>query len=155
MSMTDPIADFLTRVRAVPHVVDATSPFDSADRVSSDGTTGWADVSFDAATVTRTADQQLISWMYWHQSGETDGLDSGIPDTVEAHIIRPYPQATAGTPRSLSFEPVTGAFRFRFTPDPTATAPTVIAAIVIFVPSALIAHRFAEGPAHPHVPEAT
>ncbi len=31
----------------------------------------------------------------------------------------------------------------------------LIAAIVIFVPSALIAHRFAEGPAHPHAPETT
>ena len=31
----------------------------------------------------------------------------------------------------------------------------LIAAILIFIPSALLAHRFAEGPSHPHVPEAT
>ena len=90
---------------------------------------GAADVAFDAATVTRTADDQLISWMYWHQSGQTDGLDSGIPDAVEAQIIRPYPQATAGTPRSLSFDPVTGAFRFRYAPDPA------VAALDVAVPS--------------------
>ena len=62
------IADFLTRVRAVPHVVDATSPFDSADRVSADGRTGWADVSFDAS------------------GGDVQGVIDGI--TAEADALR-------------------------------------------------------------------
>ena len=41
------IADFLTRVRAVPGVTDATSPF--GQPVSADGTIGYADISFDAS----------------------------------------------------------------------------------------------------------
>lgn len=40
---------------------------------------------------------------------------------------------------------------FRF-PGPTWF---LIAAIVIFTPAAMLAHRFAEGPAHPHSPEPT
>lgn len=81
----------------------------------------------DATIVTRTADEQMISWMYWHMPATFDGLDSGIPDVVESQIIRPYPQATAGRPESLRFDPATGAYRFRYVPDPTIDAPTSIA----------------------------
>lgn len=80
----------------------------------------------DATLVTRMADEQLVSWMYWHHPGGVDGLDSELPDEVESQIVRPYPQATAGTPESLSFDPVTGAFAYRFAPDPSVTAPTSI-----------------------------
>jgi len=80
----------------------------------------------DATLVTRLADEQLVSWMYWHHAGGGTVDDSPLPDVVESQIVRPYPQATAGTPRSLRFDPVTGAFEFRFTPDSSIDAPTSI-----------------------------
>ena len=39
-------------------------------------------------------------------------------------LVRTYPQATAGTPLRLSFDTGTGAFRYRYRPDPAVTAPT-------------------------------
>lgn len=80
----------------------------------------------DATLVTRFADEQFVSWMYWHQPAGITGLDSDLPDEVETQIVRAYPQATAGTPRALSFDPVTGAFQYRYTPDPAIEAPTSI-----------------------------
>ena len=80
----------------------------------------------DATLVTRFADEQFVSWMYWHQPAGIAGLDSDLPDEVETQIVRAYPQATAGTPRSLSFDPITGAFQYRYTPDPAIEAPTSI-----------------------------
>jgi endoglycosylceramidase len=40
--------------------------------------------------------------------------------------VRTYAQATAGQPRSQSFDPTTGSFRFAYVPDHTITAPTSI-----------------------------
>jgi len=87
---------------------------------------GASDNPLDATLVTRLADAQLVSWMYWHHAGVTTGLDSRLPDEVESQIVRVYPQATAGTPRALSFDPVTGAFDYRYTPDNSITAPTSV-----------------------------
>jgi endoglycosylceramidase len=40
--------------------------------------------------------------------------------------VRTYPQATAGVPQSLRFDPSNGAFRFVYRPDPRISAPTVV-----------------------------
>ncbi len=80
----------------------------------------------DASVVTRMADERFVSWMYWHLSAATSATDSAIEDTVEAHIIRPYPQATAGTPGTLRYAPATGEFSYTFAPEPSVGAPTSI-----------------------------
>ena len=41
-------------------------------------------------------------------------------------FLRPYPRATAGTPRSISYDMRTGRFMFKFTHDPSVDAPTEI-----------------------------
>ena len=81
----------------------------------------------DAAIVTRLADERHVSWMYWHLAPATSPTDSTIEDVVEAQIIRPYPQATAGTPGTLRYAPATGEFSYSFTPDASIDAPTSIA----------------------------
>ncbi|HTN99833.1 MAG TPA: cellulase family glycosylhydrolase, partial [Microthrixaceae bacterium] len=81
----------------------------------------------DVTIATRMADEQFVSWMYWHGSTALTPIDSSIPDVVEAQIIRPYPQATAGTPGSLKYVPSSGDFSYKFVPDATITAPTSIA----------------------------
>lgn len=80
----------------------------------------------DVTIATRLADEQFVSWMYWHQAGALTGTDSSLPDSVEAQIVRPYPQATAGRPRQLSYDPATGVLRYSFDPDHSIDAPTSI-----------------------------
>ena len=87
-------------------------------------------------------DEYLVGWMYWHYknwgdpttvSGETgaQGLFSQDSDltTLKAGkadlLVRPYPQATAGIPLQLAFDPQTKVFAYRYAPRP-ATAPTEI-----------------------------
>lgn len=67
---------------------------------------------------TRLADENLVSWFHWHHGG--------YPDVVESQLVRTYAQATAGRPLAQSFDPATGDFTFRFTPDHSITAPTSI-----------------------------
>ena len=91
-------------------------------------------------SITRLADEYLVGWMYWHYknwgdpttvSGETgaQGLFSQDSDLTSLKsgkadlLVRPYPQATAGIPLQLAFDPETKVFRYRYTPRP-ATAPT-------------------------------
>jgi endoglycosylceramidase len=80
----------------------------------------------DVAIATRLADEQFVSWMYWHGAPASSPTDSQIPDAVEAHLIRPYPEATAGTPGSLRYDPATGSFSFTFVADRSIDAPTSI-----------------------------
>jgi endoglycosylceramidase len=93
-------------------------------------------------SITRLADEYLVGWMYWHYknwgdpttvSGETgaQGLfsqDSDLTTLKSAKadlLVRPYPQATAGIPLQLAFDPQTKVFVYRYAPRP-ATAPTEI-----------------------------
>ena len=80
----------------------------------------------DVSIATRAADDEFVSWMYWASAAAQSPTDSALPDEVEAHLIRPYPQATAGTPGQLRYEPTTGAFTYSFTPDASIDAPTSI-----------------------------
>ncbi|MCB1256263.1 MAG: cellulase family glycosylhydrolase [Microthrixaceae bacterium] len=72
------------------------------------------------------ADEQFVSWMFWHMYRATSPYDTVIPDVVESQIIRPYPQATAGRPGALSYDPATGAFSYSYAPDSSIEAPTSI-----------------------------
>lgn len=80
----------------------------------------------DVTLATKLADQQFVSWMYWHGPRALSPLDSSLPDVVESQIIRPYPQATAGRPGALSFSPQDGKFSYSFNPDASIDAPTSI-----------------------------
>lgn len=80
----------------------------------------------DVTLAAREADARAISWIYWHHAGAVSELDSALPDPVEAQIVRPYAQATAGRPGPASFDPATGRFEYRYTPDATVDAPTSI-----------------------------
>jgi endoglycosylceramidase len=99
----------------------------------------------DTATA---ADAQFTNWFYWHyknwkdpttqsQGSGAQGLFTDDTDftTVKVSklklVERTYPQATAGTPLALSFDPATAAFSYRYTPR-AATGPTEI-----YVPVAL------------------
>ena len=100
------------------------------------------------ARVTRLADERLVGWQYWSYknwrdpttqskgTGEqgmfSDDADLGSVKQEKLRILaRAYPQATAGIPRALSFDPETAHFTYRYTPRP-GTAPTEI-----YVPVAL------------------
>lgn len=94
------------------------------------------------------ADQRLVGWQYWayknwrdpttesQTSGgqslfaRDDDLASVKLDKLRV-LSRCYPQATAGIPLELSFDPDSGAFSYRYTPR-AAGGPTEI-----YVPVAL------------------
>jgi endoglycosylceramidase len=86
------------------------------------------------------ADDHAMGWTYWaHKRWDDpttadtaqglfrdDGdLDSAKQDKL-AELVRTYPQATAGVPGPIRYDPATGAFDYRYTPDPSVTAPTRI-----------------------------
>ncbi|MFC9876406.1 cellulase family glycosylhydrolase [Nocardia salmonicida] len=88
---------------------------------------------------TAAADQALTGWMHWaykHWNDPTtadtaqglftaDGdLSSTKPDKLRT-LVRTYPQATAGIPRSLSFDAATGEFHYTYDPA-SMRAPTEI-----------------------------
>lgn len=85
------------------------------------------------------ADQHLMGWMHWAYkqwndpttADEAQGLfaDDGDLSSVKRdkvrELVRTYPQATAGVPRSLSFDADTGDFRYTYHPRELG-APTEI-----------------------------
>lgn len=94
------------------------------------------------------ADELFVPWFYWHyknwsdpttqsqgsgsQSMFADDTDlSSVKDDKLRLLERSYPQATAGIPLALSFDPDTAAFSYRYTPR-SAGGPTEI-----YVPVAL------------------
>jgi endoglycosylceramidase len=109
------------------------------------GATDQVDVLEQVMTL---SEQRLVGWQYWayknwrdpttesQTSGSQslflrdDDLSTVKLDKLRA-LSRTYPQATAGIPQALSFDPATGAFSYRYTPR-LASAPTEI-----FVPLAL------------------
>jgi len=74
---------------------------------------------YNATVPGRLADEQLVSWLHWSIGT--------YADEVEVHLQRTYPQATAGTPEYLRFDPATGRTTFRYRPDHSLDAPTVLA----------------------------
>ena len=96
----------------------------------------------DIGRVTTLADQHLTGWTYWAYKlygdptgSASEGLfgDDGDLTTLKAPkadlLIRPYFQALAGTPQSMSFDASSKHFALSYTPR-TATAPTQV-----FLPS--------------------
>lgn len=102
---------------------------------------GATDDVTDVARLVGLADTNLVGWLYWAYktwndptttgSGGAQSLFTSDSDlsTVKLDKLRAlersYPQATAGTPLALSFNPDSGDFHYRYTPN-TSQAPTEI-----------------------------
>ncbi len=75
----------------------------------------------NSTRLTELADEHLLSWMYWDYNGFTTA-----PEIVRTNVVRAYASATAGTPTLQRFDPGSGRFELRYTPDPSITAPTSV-----------------------------
>lgn len=93
------------------------------------------------AAFTSAADKRLVGWLYWSWKFYADPTGSRAEALVMADgrlrstarvLSRTYPEAVAGTPTSVSFDPATGAFELSYVPDRRIQAPTVV-----FVPTAV------------------
>jgi len=85
--------------------------------------------------VTAFADALDLGWTYWSWKYYDDPTGSSFEALVTARgtleptvaaLTRTYAQAVAGTPRSVKFDPLTGAFSLTYTPDHRIHAPTVV-----------------------------
>lgn len=86
------------------------------------------------------ADANQMGWMYWAYKYWNDpttadtaqGLFTNDADltSVKAdklkHLVRTYPQATAGTDLKFAYDSTSGLFRMSYRADPTIAAPTRI-----------------------------
>lgn len=102
----------------------------------------------------RAADKRFAGWLYWHYRSTrgpgyrlpdpfTDGEAGG--DAVGRLLVRTYPQATAGTPVSMGFDPATGDFTYTYAPGPRSAEPgpagvTVIYTSALHYPRGYTAH---------------
>ncbi len=89
---------------------------------------------------TAAADDSFASWMHWaykHWDDPTtaDGAQGMFTDDADLStvkedklrtLVRTYPQATAGTPVDLSFDPDTGEFSYTYEPSADIDEPTEI-----------------------------
>ena len=89
--------------------------------------------------LTAAMDQNLVGWTYWswkYYSDPTGSSAEGLvmPDgklrSTALILSRTYPEAVAGRPTSMTFDPTNGAFRLDYVPNHAILAPTVI-----FVPT--------------------
>ncbi len=87
------------------------------------------------AWLTAVADQYQLGWTYWSwkyygdPTGSSDEAlvrSSGELAPTIASLSRAYPQAVAGVPRSIRFDPVTGRFELTYLPMADRRARTVI-----------------------------
>jgi len=93
-------------------------------------------LAIDAAV----ADEFLMGWTHWAYkrwndpttADDAQGMfrdDRRLSTVKRAKVralVRTYAQATAGTPLEMRFDTGTGAFRYRYRPDPSIEAPTEI-----------------------------
>jgi endoglycosylceramidase len=141
--------------------------FDNADKQSSE--TGQAlllsefGATNDAMTLGRVielADEHMVSWQYWHYCECDDPTTSGTgvqgvvrradrPPSGQnlnraklALLERPYPQATAGTPERVHFDPESRAFHLAYsTSAPSGELPRELTTDV-FVPPIHYPHGY-------------
>lgn len=93
----------------------------------------------DLARLTGLADQRLDGWMYWAYKAWGDPTGQPATESLFRNdarltslnnrkadvLIRPYPQAVAGTPKSLSWDAGTRVMQFRYRAG-RQPAPTII-----------------------------
>ncbi|HVB90619.1 MAG TPA: cellulase family glycosylhydrolase [Acidimicrobiales bacterium] len=89
--------------------------------------------------ITKQEDLFLVSWTYWswkYYDDPTGSADEALVTyqgklrSTALALARTYPEAVAGKPTSLLFDPTNGAFHLVYTPDHAIHAPTVV-----FVPT--------------------
>ena len=93
-----------------------------------------SDTSLPSA-ITGSADHSLLGWSYWSWRYYADPTGSAAESLVMAGgslrstarvLSRVYPEAIAGTPLAMSFDPRRDVFSFSYRADPSISAPTVI-----------------------------
>ncbi len=87
------------------------------------------------SSITAHADEKLVGWAYWSWRFYADPTgsaaealvmeDGRLRSTVQV-LSRVYPEAVAGTPISMSFDPLTGRFALEYRPGPRVRATTVV-----------------------------
>ncbi|HUC37498.1 MAG TPA: cellulase family glycosylhydrolase [Acidimicrobiales bacterium] len=97
---------------------------------------GSGEDTVDLGRIADLADQNLLSWTYWQwklyddpTGGSTEALVSsdGALDKTKAQIlVRPYAQAVAGTPVSMSYDPTSKVFELSYSAAASISAPTVV-----------------------------
>lgn len=121
---------------AIHHALSTSASLNAAVYMSEFGS---SDDLSDITRVTQLADENLISWNYWAYksfndptgSGQTESMfnnDQNLASVKSAKLAileRTYPQATAGIPQTLSFDPSSGIFLYSFIAQ-IAQGPTVI-----------------------------
>jgi endoglycosylceramidase len=85
--------------------------------------------------VTAQTNAHLVGWAYWSWQYYADPTGSAAESLLMADgrlrstaqvLSQTYPEAVAGRPTSISFNPSTGAFALRYVPDHSLRARTVI-----------------------------
>ncbi len=88
----------------------------------------------------QAADESLMGWTHWAYkrwndpttADDAQGLfrdDADLTSVKRAKVrvlVRTYAQATAGTPLRMRFSPATGGFDYRYRPNRSIDAPTVV-----------------------------
>jgi endoglycosylceramidase len=88
----------------------------------------------------QAADENLMGWTHWAYkrwndpttADDAQGLfrdDADLTSVKRAKLrvlVRTYAQATAGTPLRMRFAPAGGGFDYRYRPNRSIAAPTVI-----------------------------
>ncbi|MFC7449416.1 cellulase family glycosylhydrolase [Rhodococcus daqingensis] len=100
---------------------------------------GDGDPTVLSSTLAR-ADARFIGWQYWHYSsifGPTGRPDPFLGE-VGRQLVRTYPQATAGQPVQLRFNPEGGDFEYTYRPRPAAR-PTEIYVSDLHYPGGYVA----------------
>lgn len=82
------------------------------------------------------ADQNFESWTFYDMVSVTDRQGALIADAMKV-LARPFAQAIAGTPVSMSFDSATNTFTLKYEADAAIEAPTEIA-----VPALRFPHGF-------------
>ncbi|WP_244130294.1 cellulase family glycosylhydrolase [Burkholderia sp. BCC0044] len=87
------------------------------------------------------ADRDMIPWIYWRFPVPADSTAASWQSVRDA-LVRPYPQAIAGTPTRWRFDPTTQHFELRYATRPAGPALRPGATTQIFVPDYRYPHGY-------------
>ena len=126
------IHSLTTREEDRPELASTAQPAGPGWFVSEFGASSSAELLGD---VTAAQDEALVGWAYWSwryygdPTGSADEalvMSDGRLRSTARVLSRTYPEAVAGVPLSMSFNPSTGAFDLAYRPNPAVHAPTVV-----------------------------